>query len=254
MDIQIGLLFSLFIIAILYGSVGHGGASGYMAIFSLSIFANQGPFWLKSHALTLNLIVAIFGLYHYGKQGYIKPTLILPFALTSIPFSYLGAYLPVIDWIFDTLLSLTLAIASVKLIFSFKHVRLISGPPTLIISLLSGAGIGLISGLVGVGGGVFLSPLFVLRGWATNKETAAGCALFILFNSMAGLAGAFFSSQTILQTDLMLQFISVVMFGGFLGTRFGANYASDQTIRYLLSIVLIIASLRRVLGLVGLWP
>ena len=254
MDFQIGLLFSLSIIALLYGSVGHGGASGYIAILSLSVFADQGALWLKAHALTLNLIVVIFGLYHYGRRGYLNLKLILPFALTSVPFSYLGAFLPVIDLVFDTLLSLTLAIASVRLIFSFNDMRPVSGPPPLMISLISGAGIGLVSGLVGVGGGIFLSPLFVLKGWATNKETAAACALFILFNSIAGLAGTFFSGQAMLETDLMIQFISVVMIGGFLGTRIGANYASDQTIRYLLSIVLIVASLRRVLGLVGLWP
>ena len=96
MELQIGLLFSLAVIAALYGSVGHGGASGYLAVLSLSIFAFNGAVWLKPHALCLNLVVVTIGLYHYGRLGYFNLKLIIPFVLTSIPFAYLGAYLPII--------------------------------------------------------------------------------------------------------------------------------------------------------------
>ena len=108
MDLQFELLFSLAVIAALYGSVGHGGASGYLAVLSLSIFASHGAVWLKPHALCLNLVVASIGLYHYGRRGFFSMKLIQPFILTSIPFAYVGAYLPIIDWLFDTVLSITL--------------------------------------------------------------------------------------------------------------------------------------------------
>lgn len=253
MELEIGLLFSLAVIALLYGSVGHGGASGYLAVLSLSIFASHGAIWLKPHALGLNLVVVMLGLYHYGRQGYLNLKLILPFVLTSIPFSYLGAYLPIIDWLFDTLLSITLLWAAWRLMTLLNSTDQIIKQPSFFIGMGIGAGLGFFSGLVGVGGGIFLSPILILKGWATVKETAAASGFFILVNSLAALAGTFFSGQAELNGDLMIQFTAAVLIGGFLGTRFGANHASDQIIRHLLVVVLVLASLRRVLGLVGLW-
>jgi uncharacterized membrane protein YfcA len=106
---------------------------------------------------------------------------------------------------------------------------------------------------VGVGGGIFLSPLLVLNRWASPKATAAVSAFFIIVNSIAGLAGAFSSGQAELDSDLVIQFSIAVLIGGFMGTLFGANHASDQTIRRLLAVVLVVAAVHRVLGLVGLW-
>ena len=254
MELQIGLLFSLAVIALLYGSVGHGGASGYLAVLSLSAFAAEGAVWLKPHALALNIVVVLLGLYHYGRQGYLNLRLILPFAITSVPFSYLGAYLPIVEWLFDTLLSLTLLWAAWRLMTTLDSTTEVSGPPTAVTALATGAALGFVSGLVGVGGGIFLSPVLMLKGWATAKETAAASALFILVNSVAGLGGAFASGQAQFDGDLMVQFTAAVLIGGFLGTRLGANHASDQTIRRLLVVVLIVAALRRVAGLLGLWP
>ena len=254
MELQIGLLFSLAVIAALYGSVGHGGASGYLAILSLSIFASHGAIWLKPHALCLNLVVASLGLYHYGRQGYFNIKLILPFVLTSIPFAYLGAYLPIIDWLFDSLLSFTLLWAAWRLMMSVKNESEVLNPPSTSVSLATGAGLGFLSGLVGVGGGIFLSPLLILKRWASAKQTAAVSAFFILVNSVAGIAGALMSDQAKIDGDLLIQFAAAVLIGGFLGTRLGANHASDQMIRRLLVVVLVVAAVRQLLGLVGLWP
>jgi hypothetical protein len=254
MDLQIELLFSLAVIAALYGSVGHGGASGYLAVLSLSIFAFHGAIWLKPHALCLNLVVASMGLYYYGRQGFFSMKLILPFILTSIPFAYVGGYLPIIDWLFDIALTLTLLWAALRLVMTSNTDGNIYNPPSLRISLAIGAGLGFVSGLVGVGGGIFLSPLLALNRWASPKATAAVSAFFIIVNSIAGLAGAFSSGQAELDSDLIIQFSIAVLIGGFMGTRFGANHASDQTIRRLLAVVLVAAAVRRVLGLMGLWP
>ena len=141
MELQIGLLFSLAVIAALYGSVGHGGASGYLAVLSLSIFAFNGAVWLKPHALCLNLVVVTIGLYHYGRLGYFNIKLIIPFVMTSIPFAYLGAYLPIIDWLFDTLLSLTLLWAAWRLMMSIKKESVVFKPPSIIISLATPDGV-----------------------------------------------------------------------------------------------------------------
>lgn len=249
-----GILFSLAVVAALYGSVGHGGASGYLAILSLTALASDGAIWLKPHALILNLVVASLALLHYGRKGYFDYQLIWPFVITSIPCAYLGAYLPIVDWLFDTLLSLTLVWATWRLLKIGQQTSKEISPLNLTTKLGIGAGLGLVSGLVGVGGGIFLSPLLILKNWATVKVTAAASAFFILVNSIAGLSGGFLSNQAILDKTLISQFILAVLVGGFIGTRFGAHRADDKMIRQLLAIVLVAAALRRVLGLIGLWP
>ena len=254
MDLQFELLFSLAVIAALYGSVGHGGASGYLAVLSLSIFASQGAIWLKPHALCLNLVVASIGLYHYSRRGFFSMKLIQPFILMSIPFAFVGAYLPIIDWLFDIILSFTLLWAAWRLVMAVNIDGNIYKPPSHGVSLAVGACLGFVSGLVGIGGGIFLSPLLILKGWASTKATAAVSALFIIVNSIAALAGVFSSGQAQLDSDLIIQFSIAVLIGGFMGTRFGANHASDHMIRRLLAVVLVVAAVRTVLDIVGLWP
>ena len=180
--------------------------------------------------------------------------LIQPFILTSIPFAYVGAYLPIIDWLFDTVLSITLLWAAWRLVMAASIDSNIYNPPSYSLSLAVGAGLGFVSGLVGVGGGIFLSPLLILKQWASTKATAAVSAFFIIVNSIAALAGAFSSGQAQLDSDLIIQFSIAVLIGGFMGTRFGANHASDQMIRRLLAVVLVVAAVRTVFDLVDLWP
>ena len=160
---EILILFLLFLIALLYSSVGHGGASGYLAILSLTIYAEYDSGWLKQHAWSLNLVVAAVAFYHYRKAGFFDFDLTFPFLLASVPFAIIGGYLKVDGAFYDTILSITLVWAAYKL-FQIKEnysdskvVR-----PSISYSLPIGGAIGLMSGVIGVCGCIFLSPILLL--------------------------------------------------------------------------------------------
>ena len=180
----------LFFISVLYSSVGHGGASGYLAILSLSVYGNMESSWLKQYAWCLNLVVAAIAFYHYYRGGYYDKKLTLPFIIGSIPFAILGGFLRIDGVIYDSLLSITLIWAAYKLYQIRIDLEVENSIPDLKISISSGAGIGFFSGIIGVGGGIFLSPIILLKKWANPKTVAATSALFIWVNSMAGLFGA----------------------------------------------------------------
>ena len=151
LDLNFELLFCLAVTAALYGSVGHGGASGYLAVLSLSSYATQDAIWLKTHALCLNLVVASLGLYHFSRKGFLNIKFIIPFIITSIPFAYLGAYIPIIDWLFEVLLSVTLLWAAVRLLINVNKVKSNSNYlPKYGVCACYGAGLGFLSGLVAV--------------------------------------------------------------------------------------------------------
>ena len=252
---EILLLVSLSIIAALYASVGHGGASGYLAILSLTAYAANDPAWLKQHAWSLNLVVAGIAYLSFRKSGFVDYKLAIPFVITSIPAALLGGYLRVDDGIYDTLLSITLVFAAWKLYNSKKVAgdEINSGPPSIYVSLLIGGIIGFLSGIIGVGGGIFLSPLLILKGWGTAKTVAATSAVFIWANSFAGLLGVIVGGRFDLDISILGPFILCVILGGFVGAKFGAGNSSQNTIRRLLALVLFLAALRRTLGIFGLW-
>ena len=182
MDINLIMLYlGLFLISILYSSVGHGGASGYLAVLSLSTFASMNSSWLKQHAWCLNLIVAAIAFYHYYKAGFYNKKLTIPFIVGSIPFAMIGGALKINGDLYDYLLSITLIWAAYRL-YQTKVVennREITDLG-LKITLPIGGGVGFLSGIVGVGGGIFLSPIILLKKWADPKTVAATSALFIL--------------------------------------------------------------------------
>lgn len=243
---------ALFIIAMLYSSVGHGGASGYLAVLSLSSFAMMDSAWLKQYAWCLNLVVAGVAFWYYYRAGHHIPKLTIPFIAASIPFAMLGGYLLVDGVIYDLLFSFALLWAAWRL-FSINNKE--SGEmtePNLRIALPVGGIIGLISGIVGVGGGIFLSPLIMLKKWATPKAAAATAAIFIWVNSAASIAGASLSGQLNLELSILVPFISTAFIGGIIGSAYGANIASQHKIRILLVLVLIVAALRRIIGLFGI--
>ena len=167
--------------------MGHGGASGYLAVLSLTVYGEYDSGWLKQHAWCLNLVVAAIAFYHYRKAGFHIPKLTLPFIVASVPFAIIGGYMRVEGGFYDTLLSITLIWAAYRLFQTKKVTATIVIPYQIYKVLPIGGGIGLMSGFIGVGGGIFLSPILLLKGWATPKSAAATASLFIWVNSMAGL-------------------------------------------------------------------
>ena len=249
------LLVSLFIIAGLYASVGHGGASGYLAVLSLTVYAENDPGWLKQHAWSLNLLVAGVAFIAYKRSGFFDSKLAIPFIVASIPAALIGGYLRVNDDIYDTLLSITLVFAAWKLYTtkSRESEDLFSSPPPTHIALIVGAIIGLLSGIIGVGGGIFLSPIILLFGWSDPKTTAGIAAVFIWVNSASGLIGSSISGQNVIEFDILIPFAVAVLIGGYLGSKFGSEKFSQKTVRNTLVSVMLIAAIRQILELFGLW-
>lgn len=254
MEIEmIVILVALVIVSTLYSSVGHGGASGYLAILSLTSFGLLGSGWLKQHAWSMNLVVASIAFWYYYKAGYHIPKLTIPFIITSIPMAIIGGYLRVDGVVYDTLLSIALVWAAWRLMGIKKEkeddeVKV----PELKVALLIGGVIGLVSGIIGVGGGIFLSPIILLKNWCTPKSAAATSALFIWVNSAAGMTGAAISGQLVLEINVLMPFIVAVLIGAYIGSNYGANIASQNNIKSLLVMVLFVAVIRRVLAMVGI--
>jgi uncharacterized membrane protein YfcA len=242
---------ALLVVAALYSSVGHGGASGYLAILSLTSFATMEELWLKQHAWSLNLIVAAIAFYHYQRAGHHIPRMTGLFVIASIPMAFFGGYLLVEGALYDTLLSITLVWAALRLFKTdseFDEASIERLPTSQAVP--AGAGIGLVSGIVGVGGGIFLSPLLLLKRWATPKAAAATAALFIWVNSAAALTGSYLSGEWLVESDTLAPFGSAVLIGGFIGSRLGADLIPQRAVRIVLVVVLMLAAARRILLLV----
>jgi len=231
------LILLLAIMAFLYASVGHGGASGYLAVMAL--FAIAPPI-MKHTALLLNLGVSLMSFIAFYRQGYFKWTLFWPFALGSIPAAYLGARIPLADSTYKQILGACLFLAVIRMVVTLKE----SEPRKLNlgIGVLAGAAIGVLSGMIGIGGGIILSPLLLLFRWANLKEAAAISALFIFVNSVSGLAGL--KTWIPLDQSQMLYWLAASLVGGFLGARWGAGIASNTKVKWILALVLMIASLK----------
>jgi len=248
---EVLIALALLVVAALYSSVGHGGASGYLAVLSLTSFASMEDIWLKQHAWSLNLIVAAIAFYHYQRAGHHIPRMTSIFVVASIPMAFTGGYLLVDGVVYDTLLSITLVWASFRLfkagsVFdeaSIQEIPISQAAP-------AGAGIGLLSGIVGVGGGIFLSPILLLKRWATPKAAAATAALFIWVNSAAALTGSYISGEWVVETDTLAPFGTAVLIGGFVGSRLGADLIPQRNVRIILVVVLMLAAARRMLLIV----
>jgi uncharacterized membrane protein YfcA len=224
------------IVSFLYASVGHGGASGYLALMALFSFAPES---MKPTALLLNIFVAGISFYYYYKAGHFNKKLFLSFAIASIPFAFIGGTIEVDATIYKKTLAVLLIFAILKMLNVFgkesdriKQVKLWQG-------LVVGGFIGFFSGLIGIGGGIILTPLILLLHWGKMKEAAAVSALFIWVNSVAGLVGQLSSGVTIKKESFLL--IAIALVGGVLGGYYGSKKINNQRLRYILAFVLIIA-------------
>jgi uncharacterized membrane protein YfcA len=231
------LVVLLAIMAFLYASVGHGGASGYLAVMALFVIA---PPVMKQTALLLNLGVSLMSFIAFYRQGYFKWSLFWPFALGSIPAAFLGASIPLTDSTYKQVLGACLFLAVIRMVVSFKDNTRRSLPA--ILGVITGAAIGLLSGMIGIGGGIILSPLLLLFRWASLKEAAAVSALFIFVNSISGLAGL--KTWIPMDQSQMIYWLAASLLGGLLGARWGAAVASNQKVKWILALVLVIASLK----------
>lgn len=231
------LIILLAIMAFLYASVGHGGASGYLAVMALFAIA---PPLMKQTALLLNLGVSLMSFLAFYRQGFFRWTLFWPFALGSIPAAFLGARIPLTDSTYKQILGACLFLAVIRMVISLKEATQRSLPAVL--GIFTGAAIGILSGMIGIGGGIILSPLLLLFRWASLKEAAAVSALFIFVNSVSGLAGL--KTWIPLDQSQLLYWLFASLVGGFLGARWGAGIASNAKVKWILALVLVIASLK----------
>ena len=243
--VLVAICLALMTVAALYSSVGHGGASGYLAVLSLTTYGSMESAWLKQHAWCLNLIVAAIAFYHFHRAGHHVPKLTVPFIVASIPMAMVGGYLAVDGAVYDLLLSICLLAAAWRLFTTNVSDVEVNSEPSWGIAAPVGGTIGFASGIIGVGGGIFLSPVLLLKKWATPKGAAATSALFIWVNSLAGLGGATLSGQLTLEWGVLFPFVAAVLVGGFIGSRYGAEVAPQQMVRKLLVMVLIVATTKR---------
>lgn len=227
------------LVSFLYSSVGHGGASGYLALMALFSFAPES---MKPTALLLNLFVAGISFFYYYREGYFNKKLFLVFAFASVPLAFIGGTIEVDAPIYKKILALLLIFAILKMLHVFgkendqtKETRLWQG-------LVVGGVIGFFSGLIGIGGGIILTPVILLLHWGNMKEAAAVSALFIWVNSAAGLTGQLSSGITIEKESFLL--VGIALIGAVLGGYYGSKKINSQNLRYILAFVLIIASVK----------
>ncbi len=234
----------IFAAAILYSSVGHGGASGYLAAMAL---CGVAPAVMKPTALVLNILVASIATVQFARVGCFSFSLLWPFAVASIPLAFLGGAITLPGSFYRPAVGLMLLFAAYRLVRVPRIGDATSGkrPVPLAGALASGAGIGLLSGLTGTGGGIFLSPLLIIMNWAETRESAGVSAAFILFNSIAGLAGHL-TGVAKLPGSVPIWAAAAVA-GGLIGSSLGSRRLGNRMLKRLLAAVLVVAGAKLIL-------
>ncbi len=242
-NIDFFLVFLIFlpIIAFMFATVGHGGASGYLALMALFCFE---PAVMKPTALLLNLDVAGVSFIFFKSNGHFNFKLFKSFAISSVPAAFLGGMIDINPSLYKKLLAVILFFAVLRLlnVFGKQSYKIID--VKMWQGLLCGALIGFFSGLIGIGGGIILSPLILMMKWGSIKEAAAVSALFIWVNSASGITGQMLSGSNFSSNALI--FVVLVMAGGFLGSYMGSTKFSSRLLKQILAFVLIIACMKLV--------
>ncbi|MBI5406443.1 MAG: sulfite exporter TauE/SafE family protein [Nitrospirae bacterium] len=242
-DLPVFLILMVFLIAALYSSVGHGGASGYLAVLVLAGFARSE---ITPVVLVLNIIVAATGWLQYSRAGHFAPRLLLPFVMTSIPGSFIGGMISVNETVCAVILGVALLAAAFRFLLlpypASVRTSLATGP-LWGLALPVGLSLGILAGMAGIGGGVFLSPLLLLVGWADAKKTAAVSAAFIVLNSASSLL-AHFIKGTPFHENLWIPMGIAVLLGGRWGSHMGANRIPALRLQQILGSVLLLAAIK----------
>ena len=223
------------VVAFLYSSVGHAGASGYIAVLTL---LGYSVVVVRPTALLLNVLVASIATWQFQRAGHFSWALFWPFAILSVPMAFLGGYLRLPATLLGVLVGVVLLASAVRFAWrpaAVTSVRPVNRP----VALIVGGGIGLLSGLTGTGGGIFLTPILLLRRWAPVRRAAAVSAPFILVNSVAGLGGYVASGLGI--PPVLLPLALAAMVGGTLGSHLGSRRIPTRALQALLAVVLVIA-------------
>ena len=232
----------LFLVAVLYSSVGHAGASGYLAVMALVGISAE---IMRPTALALNIVVATIATIKFYRAGSFSWRLLLPLVITSIPMAYVGGSIVLPEHIYKPLVGLILLFSAWRLIHQARNGSSYEiKKPSIPFLLFSGAALGFLSGLTGVGGGIFLSPLLLFFHWAPIKVISGVAAGFILVNSISGILGV---SSTLTQFHPTLPiWLVVVVIGGLIGAEYGSKRLGNTAIQWLLAIVLIIGGVKMI--------
>ena len=234
----------IFVAALLYSSVGHAGASGYLAAMALFQLA---PAHMRPTALILNLVVATVGSIQFARAGCFSWNTFWPFAMFSVPCAFVGGFWKLPDGIYKIVLGGVLLFSAWRLAFKQSAPAPDQAKPIKLSSaMLFGVPIGFLSGLVGVGGGIFLSPVLLLFGFAATRVTAGVSVVFILVNSASGLLGTFCSGKSISAHPNIVWWIPAVLLGGFIGSGLGSRHLAPMVMRRLLAVVLLIAGVDQI--------
>lgn len=237
----------LFVVAFLYSSVGHGGASGYLALMALFLIS---PDVMKPTALMLNLFVSLTSFIQFYRGKHFLWKIFLPLAIASVPMAFIGGMIKLDGEVYKRTLGVFLVFAACRFIFFPNTPVEKLKKSNFYLSLLIGGLIGFLSGLIGIGGGIILSPIILLLRWTDQKQTAAISALFIFVNSAAGLAGQF--KHGIEFTNNMVWYVAIAFVGGLFGAYFGALRFKQNILKYVLAVVLLTASVK-LLNIPGLF-
>jgi hypothetical protein len=229
----------LFVVAFLYASVGHGGASGYLALMAIYGFA---PEVMKPTALLLNLFVSLMAFLQFYRGKHFNWKIFLPLALASIPLAYIGGTIGLESSVYKKILGLLLLFPVARFFFMRQKDESDTKPSNTAGSVAIGAGIGFLSGLIGIGGGIILSPILLLLKWSDQKQTAAISALFIFVNSLSGLTGQL--SKGIQFSPEMVGMVLIAFAGGCIGAWLGSLKFRQVVLKNLLAAVLSLASFK----------